>query len=53
MIIATGNAIERGIHMEMVMKEGHTRGGWSSLLLAMKAEVESGLRTLMVSMRIQ
>ena len=42
-IIATGNAIERGIHMEMFMKEGHTRGGWLSLLLAMKAEVESGV----------
>ena len=39
MIVTTGNAIERGIHMEMFMKEGHTRGGWSSLLLAMKAEV--------------
>ena len=43
MIITTGNAIERGIHIEAVMKEGHTRGGWSILLLAMKAEVESGV----------
>ena len=29
MIITTENTIERGIHMEMFMKEGHTRGGWS------------------------
>ena len=46
MIITTGNAIERGIHIEPIMKEGHTRGGWLSLLLAMKAEVESGVEDI-------
>ena len=43
MIIMTGNAIKRGIYMEAIMKKSHTRGGWLSLLLAMKAEVESGV----------
>lgn len=42
-IITTENTIEREIHMGVIIKEGHTRGGWSSLLLAIKAEVESGV----------
>ena len=44
MIITTGNAIERGIKMEAIMQEGHTRGGWSCLLLAMEAVVEGGVK---------
>ena len=43
MIITTENVIESGIHIEIIKKEGHTSGGWSSLLLAPKVEVESGV----------
>ena len=46
MIIMTGNAIMRGIHIEAIIKEGDTREGWSSLVLAIKVEAESGVEDI-------